>query len=572
MTSDDPRVLVAVATYRRPESLSRLLDHAVEQRWSERARIVVLDNDPAQSAAPVRNHPALTENGYVPVSQPGVVAVRNAALDQAAEEDADYLILVDDDMTPSPEWFDAMLDTAACFDADIVQGRIVQPPSVLAKPYARAALTRQNGLPTGRFDGDVSSGNLLLREKFVQATGLRFDHRFNGLGGEDTQFGRLAAQQGAVMAYCREATTLEHNSADSITVGSLWHRSYNNGRSLTAVNRSLGAKERLPARALRWSVATPYALARAAKSGVIWEPELFWRHVFSVARHTGRLRSGAAEASRHYRGIGALEQPASTGHDEDTVVSFGPFALRDASQRDVVDSLVGMARDHTASRAYALHVGGLNARHDVEYTDALSHGELVYADGVAVVVLARLAGARHIERSPTTDIGWDVLHRHSRAVARTTRVALIGGPEGLADRAAATLENQASVEVVMTHSGYTSDWSQVLASVRAAEPDVTFLGLGSPLEVVFCEAHFEELPAGLVMTCGGWFGFLAAEERRAPGLLQRSGLEWVSRLAQNPRRLAPRYATGVVSSARLGVAALVARTRRNRGKHASSLR
>jgi N-acetylglucosaminyldiphosphoundecaprenol N-acetyl-beta-D-mannosaminyltransferase len=565
-------VLVAVATYRRLESVTRLLDCAVDQQWSRRAHIVVLDNDPDRSAAPVRSHPALSETGYVPVPQPGVVAVRNAAVDEAAERDADYLVFVDDDMTPSPQWFDALLDTANTFDADIVQGRIMQPPSVLAKPYARAALGRENPLPTGRFDGDVSSGNLLIRQRFLQESRLRFDPRFNGMGGEDTQFGRRALRRGAVMVYCREAATLEHNSAEDITVGRLLHRSYNNGRSLTTVNRSLGATEPLPLRALRWSVATPWSLARATGSALTRRPEQFWRHLFSVARHSGRLRSGAGSAHGHYRGIGTLGDSMGTRQQADSMVTFAPFRLADASRSDVVDRLVTMACSHTVARAYALHVGGLNARHDTEYTSALAHGELVYADGVAVVLLSRLAGARRIERSPTTDIGWDVLHRHSRQVGRPTRVALVGGPDGLADRAAATLEQQAAVEVVRTCSGYTSDWSQALASVREAEPDVTFLGLGSPLEVVFCENRRDELPAGLVMTCGGWFGFLAAEERRAPGLLQRSGLEWVSRLAQSPRRLAPRYAAGVVSSARLGIAALAARRRRLHGGHTSPRR
>ncbi|MGB7447937.1 MAG: WecB/TagA/CpsF family glycosyltransferase [Ornithinimicrobium sp.] len=562
MSDTDPRVLVAVATYRRPESVTRLLDAAVDQRWAERAQILILDNDPDRSAAAVREHPALGDASYLPVAQPGVVSVRNTALERAKEDDVDYLVFVDDDMTPSPGWFDALLETAEGFGADIVQGRIVQPASVLAKAYARAALARQTDRATGLFDGDVSGGNLLLRGQFLRASGLRFDPRFNGIGGEDTQFGRKAVQRGGVLAYSREATTLEQNSADSVTVGSLWHRSYSNGRSLTAVNRSMGSSQPLPARALRWSAATPWSLVRAGVSVVAREPEQVWRHLFSVARHAGRLRSGTGDADGHYRGIGALEVDPVSQDGALRSVRIGPFSLPDLSRRDVVDRLTAMACENTAGAAYALHVGGLNARNDGEYVSALRRGDLVYADGVAVVLLARLAGATRIERAPTTDIGWDVLRHHARRIDRPTRVALVGGPEGLADRAARTLEQQAPVQIVMTHGGYASDWSSVLQSLRASEPEITFLGLGSPLEVTFSEARREELPSGLIMTCGGWFGFLAADERRAPGLLQRTGLEWVARVLQSPRRLAPRYATGVLSSARLGVAVLVARARR----------
>jgi N-acetylglucosaminyldiphosphoundecaprenol N-acetyl-beta-D-mannosaminyltransferase len=62
----------------------------------------------------------------------------------------------------------------------------------------------------------------------------------------------------------------------------------------------------------------------------------------------------------------------------------------------------------------------------------------------------------------------------------------------------------------------------------------------------------QHLPPKLVLTCGGWFGFLAGEERRAGRALKRSGLEWVARLSQSPRKLGPRYIHGARSSLVVG--------------------
>ncbi|UAL30593.1 WecB/TagA/CpsF family glycosyltransferase [Nocardioides rotundus] len=225
-------------------------------------------------------------------------------------------------------------------------------------------------------------------------------------------------------------------------------------------------------------------------------------------------------------------------------------------------SIVDLAGTPTARTAYALHVGGLNARGDRDFVTAMRAGDLVYADGGSVVGLARLAGARHIERAPTTDIGWEILRGIASRRGRPARVALIGGPPGLAERAAATIlaEAPGAAEIVATHDGYQQAWSEPLAEVRSANPDVVLVGLGAPREMIWCHEHRSSLPAGaVIVTVGGWFGHVTGDESRAPRLLRRSGLEWIARLAQAPRRLAGRYALGLLSTL-----VLVPRQLRNR--------
>jgi N-acetylglucosaminyldiphosphoundecaprenol N-acetyl-beta-D-mannosaminyltransferase len=72
--------------------------------------------------------------------------------------------------------------------------------------------------------------------------------------------------------------------------------------------------------------------------------------------------------------------------------------------------------------------------------------------------------------------------------------------------------------------------------------------MGAPREMLWVRNWYHHLPHLLLLTCGGWFGFLAGDERRAGALLRRSGLEWIARVAQSPRRLGPRYARGAVST------------------------
>lgn len=114
---------------------------------------------------------------------------------------------------------------------------------------------------------------------------------------------------------------------------------------------------------------------------------------------------------------------------------------------------------------------------------------------------------------------------------------------------------------VYTSDGFRSDWTPVLEELKGARPDVVFVGMGMPREAQWVSAHVDSLAPGLVMTCGGWFGFLAGEESRAPAIVQRHGIEWVWRLVQSPRLLS-RYTRGTLTTARLFLTALLASPRR----------
>jgi exopolysaccharide biosynthesis WecB/TagA/CpsF family protein len=147
---------------------------------------------------------------------------------------------------------------------------------------------------------------------------------------------------------------------------------------------------------------------------------------------------------------------------------------------------------------------------------------------------------------------------------RLPRVALVGGPEGLAERAGAVLEGAGVAEIVHTDHGFHHDWNGSLDQLREAAPDISVIGLGAPREMVWSQQHRNDLPPGLVLTCGGWFGHLVGDERRAPQVLRHSGVEWIARVAQSPRRLGPRYARGLYSSGVMSLYALGARRRSRR--------
>ena len=192
----------------------------------------------------------------------------------------------------------------------------------------------------------------------------------------------------------------------------------------------------------------------------------------------------------------------------------------------------------------AVHVGGLLHRHDEQYVSAIREASIVYADGNSVVALARLAGAKNIRRSVTTDVGWDMIACMSGHLGRRPRLAAIGGRPGLAEAAARQIALDAGADVAFTTHGFHEEWESVITELASKQPDVLILGLGVPKEATWAVQYRSQLPR-LVITCGGWFGYIVGHERRAPAYWRRLGLEWLYRLLQDPRRLAARYARGM---------------------------
>jgi N-acetylglucosaminyldiphosphoundecaprenol N-acetyl-beta-D-mannosaminyltransferase len=91
----------------------------------------------------------------------------------------------------------------------------------------------------------------------------------------------------------------------------------------------------------------------------------------------------------------------------------------------------------------------------------------------------------------------------------------------------------------------------VVERINRARPDLLLVGLGCPKQELWCERHRGELDVGVALCIGGTIDFLAGAQPRAPRWMQMTGVEWVHRMASDPRRLAPRYASNAIDFPRL---------------------
>lgn len=166
-------------------------------------------------------------------------------------------------------------------------------------------------------------------------------------------------------------------------------------------------------------------------------------------------------------------------------------------------------------------------------------------DGMPLIWLARSLGAVGPLHRCT---GADLLVAAARARhGRPLRICLVGGDPRVSRDASDALGRLStdtvvrSIDMPMLESHDDAASLEVIGAIAQFGPDLTFLGLGSPKQELWYDFWRDRLPDGVYIGSGAAVDFAGGAKRRAPLFLQKAGLEWTWRLAQEPGRLAHRY-------------------------------
>lgn len=192
------------------------------------------------------------------------------------------------------------------------------------------------------------------------------------------------------------------------------------------------------------------------------------------------------------------------------------------------------------------------ARRHRQFRRVLNQAALAVADGIGIVLAARILGDCLPERVGGIDLVEAVAER---CAGSGRRLFLLGGAPGVAEAAAEALRVRFPALVVAgTYAGSPEprDFPAIRARIHAARPDLLLVAFGAPAQDLWIARHQGELAVPAAMGVGGAFDFLAGRIRRAPRWMQRLGLEWFYRLALQPwrwrRMLAlPRFGAMVVA-------------------------
>lgn len=124
------------------------------------------------------------------------------------------------------------------------------------------------------------------------------------------------------------------------------------------------------------------------------------------------------------------------------------------------------------------------------------------------------------------------------------RVFMLGGRPGVAARAAEACRRMAPQhKYVGSHRGHLTPQEdlEVVRLINAARANLVIVGFGNPHQEVWMSTYARQLDADVIIGVGALLDFMAGAVPRAPRWMQRAKLEWLYRLALEPRRLWKRY-------------------------------
>jgi len=166
---------------------------------------------------------------------------------------------------------------------------------------------------------------------------------------------------------------------------------------------------------------------------------------------------------------------------------------------------------------------------DIDLKNIINNASLAPADGVGLMVAARLMGRKFKKRIPGIDLMMKIANI---AKEKGYGIFLFGGEPGVAEAAAKKL----GANVKGVFHGYSKSDQMAIDKIKQAKPDILFIGLGSPRQEKWASKHLKELNIPLVMCVGGSLDVISGRKRRAPFIMRIAGIEWLWRLILEPWR------------------------------------
>ncbi|MGV3772897.1 MAG: WecB/TagA/CpsF family glycosyltransferase [Verrucomicrobiales bacterium] len=208
----------------------------------------------------------------------------------------------------------------------------------------------------------------------------------------------------------------------------------------------------------------------------------------------------------------------------------------------LIEQMVSSGQPHYLATANVDFL--VQAMHDVELRRILFDAHLVLCDGTPLVWASKLLGNPLPERVAGSDL---VPLLMKVAAEKGYRPFFLGATE---DSAKQAIANLTAKYPSLQMAGYYSppfnkllemDHEEITRRITEAKPDMLFVGFGCPKQEKWISMHYRSLGVPVSVGIGGTIDFLAGKLQRAPKWMQKTGTEWIFRLAQEPKRLFKRY-------------------------------
>jgi N-acetylglucosaminyldiphosphoundecaprenol N-acetyl-beta-D-mannosaminyltransferase len=226
------------------------------------------------------------------------------------------------------------------------------------------------------------------------------------------------------------------------------------------------------------------------------------------------------------------------------VLGIGVHAVDiDAAVATIAHAITTRTRGYIC--AAGVH-GVIEAQRDLALREIYSRALLVVPDGMPTVWMGRLQGLRDMLRVFGPDL---MLAAFASPALHGCSHFLYGGNEGVAEQLQAMLRRRFPQARIVGR--YTppfrplndAESASLCETVAIAKPDITWIGLSTPKQERFMAEYLPRLQTTVMIGVGAAFDFHTGRLKDSPAWVKQMGLQWLHRLAQEPKRLGKRYLT-----------------------------
>ncbi len=320
------------------------------------------------------------------------------------------------------------------------------------------------------------------------------------------------------------------------------------------------------------------------KRGFEWIKRFSWE---DHAKGIVELIGGTLRHETMDKGRGQPARLASRVSCQEVSRLFG-ISVAKVTQSEAVERIVEFAKRRQGAAFVATlnvdfvanAVSGWPFGGNDELWGYLKDADLVTADGMPIVALSRLLRQPLPERVTGADMVPAILRR---CAEEGLSVYVLGGDrdaveealeksgclgremsDGRREESSRPASDVSSLKQPLRIAGIDPAFvkldepqPEIVERINAAKPDILFVALGNPKQELWMGRNKAKLDVGAMIGVGGTFNFLAGRVKRAPRWMQKSGLEWVYRIVQEPGRLWRRYAYGLVKYSWLSFRSLI---------------
>jgi N-acetylglucosaminyldiphosphoundecaprenol N-acetyl-beta-D-mannosaminyltransferase len=227
--------------------------------------------------------------------------------------------------------------------------------------------------------------------------------------------------------------------------------------------------------------------------------------------------------------------------DRKKVVLFG-VPIDNLTLGETLDRIEEMIRNGATHQHVVVNVDKIvKLQADEQLRKAILSCDLINADGQPIVWASIILQQPIKERVTGVDLFASLVERCAQ---RGYRPYFLGARQEVVARVVDILKGRhPSLQIAGWRNGYwkPDEERDVVEGIRRTTPEVLFVAMSSPKKELFLSAWKQQLSIPFVMGVGGTFDVVAGQVKRAPRWMQKSGMEWLFRLAQEPRRMWRRY-------------------------------